>query len=82
MLLKDAGIRNGVLHLTADGSRNRNRSGAALLPGPVTLWCQDLDDDVEAKLLKMRPLHYMLNSNRRKVNPNRLTAFLTIRGLF
>lgn len=49
VLLKDAGISNGVLHLTADSSRNRNRSGAALMPGPVTLWCQDPDDDAEAK---------------------------------
>jgi hypothetical protein len=45
VLLKDAGISNGVLHLTAeDNSRNRNRSGAALLLAPVMLWCQDPED--------------------------------------
>ncbi|CAD6261243.1 unnamed protein product [Miscanthus lutarioriparius] len=44
VLIKDAEISNGVLHLTADDSRNRNRSGAALLPAPVILWCQDPED--------------------------------------
>ncbi|XP_062183804.1 probable L-type lectin-domain containing receptor kinase S.5 [Phragmites australis] len=39
-LFKDAGISNGALHLTPD-TRNHGKSGAALLPAPVTLWRHD-----------------------------------------
>ncbi|CAN6270724.1 unnamed protein product [Urochloa humidicola] len=40
LVLLDAEISNGALHLTP-GSRNNNRSGAVLLAAPVTLWCQN-----------------------------------------
>ncbi|TKW03535.1 hypothetical protein SEVIR_7G047800v4 [Setaria viridis] len=40
VLLRDAEISNGALHLTP-GPRNSNRSGAALLAAPVTLWSQN-----------------------------------------
>ncbi|OEL20178.1 putative L-type lectin-domain containing receptor kinase S.5 [Dichanthelium oligosanthes] len=41
VLLKDAEISNGALHLTPGSRNNRNKSGAALLPAPVTLWSHD-----------------------------------------
>ncbi|CAL5033221.1 unnamed protein product [Urochloa decumbens] len=44
VLLRDAEVSNGALHLTP-ASQNNNRSGAALLAAPVTLWCLDSQEE-------------------------------------